>query len=317
AASDPGGTRASQFRAAGRGSGRLHAQGRGRRLAPPAGALQGRSRGVEPIDAGRPRRTTLNSTSQGIRIPHHKENVMAIELYVFPPSPRAFKVLAVANHLGLDYELRFLDLPKGAHKTPQYAALNPNVRMPTLKDGDYALWESNAIGQYLAGKKPDAGLLPRDERARLDVTRWQFWDLAHWDPTCAVFAFEYVAKPLFRGIKEPDMAAIEKSHGAVPSRRRGAQWSTQGQAIRDRRRADAGGFLARPAHELCRDGALPDRALRRDQTLVRDAARAAGVAEDARAIRPARGPCGLRATWRVRRFKSRAPPRACLFVLEA
>lgn len=136
---------------------------------------------------------------------------MAIELYVFPPSPRAFKVLAVANHLGLDYELRFLDLPKGTHKTPQYAALNPNVRMPTLKDGDYVLWESNAIGQYLAGKKPDAGLLPRDERARLDVTRWQFWDLAHWDPTCAVFAFEYVAKPLFRGIKEPDMAAIEKA----------------------------------------------------------------------------------------------------------
>ena len=135
---------------------------------------------------------------------------MSIELYVFPPSPRAFKVMAVANHLGLDYEIRFLDLPKGAHKTPQFAALNPNVRMPTLKDGDYVLWESNAIGQYLAGKKPDAGLLPRDERARLDVTRWQFWDLAHWDPACAVFAFEYVAKPLFRGIKEPDMAAIEK-----------------------------------------------------------------------------------------------------------
>ena len=133
-----------------------------------------------------------------------------MELYVFPPSPRAFKVMAVANHLGLDYEIRFLDLPKGAHKTPQFAALNPNVRMPTLKDGDYVLWESNAIGQYLAGKKPDAGLLPRDERARLDVTRWQFWDIAHWDPACTVFAFEYVAKPLFRGIKEPDMAAIEK-----------------------------------------------------------------------------------------------------------
>jgi glutathione S-transferase len=135
---------------------------------------------------------------------------MTIELYVFPPSPRAFKVLAVANHLGLDYEIRFIDLPKGAHKTPQYAALNPNVRMPTLKDGDDVVWESNAIGQYLAGKKPDAGLLPRDERARLDVTRWQFWDLAHWDPACAVFAFEYVARPLFRGIKEPDRAAIEK-----------------------------------------------------------------------------------------------------------
>ena len=135
---------------------------------------------------------------------------MTIELYVFPPSPRAFKVMAVANHLGLDTTLRMIDLRKGEQKTPQYAALNPNMRMPTLKDGDYVLWESNAIGQYLAAKKPESGLLPKDERMRLDMTRWQFWDLAHWDPACAVFAFEYVVKPLLLGINEPDMAAIAK-----------------------------------------------------------------------------------------------------------
>jgi glutathione S-transferase len=34
-----------------------------------------------------------------------------------------------------------------------------------------------AIVQYLAAKKPDAGLIPRDEAARADVTRWQFWDV--------------------------------------------------------------------------------------------------------------------------------------------
>jgi glutathione S-transferase len=135
---------------------------------------------------------------------------MTIELYVFPPSPRAFKVMAVANHLGLDWTLKMVDFRKGDHKTPQYAALNPNMKMPTLREGDYVLWESNAIGQYLALKRPEMGLFPRDERARLDVTRWQFWDLAHWDPACAVFAFEYVAKPVVLGIGEPDMAAIEK-----------------------------------------------------------------------------------------------------------
>ncbi len=135
---------------------------------------------------------------------------MTIELYVFPPSPRAFKVMAVANHLGLDWTLRMIDLRKGDQKTPQYAALNPNMRMPTLKEGDYVLWESNAIAQYLAAKRPDSGLWPKDESARRDVTRWQFWDLAHWDPACAVFAFEYVAKPLMLGVNEPDMAAIAK-----------------------------------------------------------------------------------------------------------
>lgn len=134
---------------------------------------------------------------------------MTIELYVFPPSPNAFKVMAVANHLGIDAALRLVNLPKGEQKTPGYAALNPNMRMPTMKDGDFVLWESNAIGQYLASKKPEHGLLPKDERARLDVTRWQFWDLAHWTPACAVFAFEYVAKAAL-GIGPPDMDAIAK-----------------------------------------------------------------------------------------------------------
>ncbi len=135
---------------------------------------------------------------------------MTIELYVFPPSPRSFKVMAVANHLGLDCALRMIDLRKGEQKAPQYAALNPNMRAPTLKDGDLVLWESNAINQYLALRRPESGLFPADERARLDVTRWQFWELAHWDPACAVFAFEYVAKRLVLGINEPDQAALAK-----------------------------------------------------------------------------------------------------------
>ena len=135
---------------------------------------------------------------------------MTIELYVFPPSPRAFKVMALANHLGLDCALRMIDLRKGEQKAPQYAALNPNMRMPTLKDGDLVLWESNAILQYLALRRPDSSVFPADERARLDVTRWQFWELAHWDPACAVFAFEYVAKSLLFGKSEPDQAALAK-----------------------------------------------------------------------------------------------------------
>jgi glutathione S-transferase len=135
---------------------------------------------------------------------------MAIELYVFPPSPRAFKAMAVANHLGLETNLHMVDLVKGDQKSPEYAALNPNMRMPTLKEGNYVLWESSAIAQYLAGKKPDSGLLPRDEPGRLDVTRWQFWDLAHWDPVCAIFIFENIVKPVVVKSGEPDQAAIAK-----------------------------------------------------------------------------------------------------------
>src|SRR5262249_17276483 len=91
------------------------------------------------------------------------------------------------------------------------AALNPNMRMPTLKDGDFVLWESNAITQYLASKRPATGLFPKDELARLDVARWQFWELAHWVPACGVFAFEYVGKPLVLAINDPDKAAVAKA----------------------------------------------------------------------------------------------------------
>ena len=102
------------------------------------------------------------------------------------------------------------DLTKGEQKTPQYAALNPNMRMPTLTDGDYVLWESNAMGQYLASKRPESGLIPKDERGRLDVTRWQFWDLAHWEPACLNFLREYVVKPFIFKSGEPDLDAVAR-----------------------------------------------------------------------------------------------------------
>jgi glutathione S-transferase len=136
---------------------------------------------------------------------------MTIELYAMPPSPRAFKAIAVANHLGIPFTLQRLDMLKGAHKTPEYTALNPNQMMPTLKDGDYVLWESNAIMQYLAGRKPEGGLLPGDERGRIDVTRWQFWDLAHWDPPIATLLLENFINPNFLGIAERDEPAVAKA----------------------------------------------------------------------------------------------------------
>ena len=55
-------------------------------------------------------------------------------LHVFPPSPRALRVLALANHLKLNYETKIVDLSRGDQHRPEYAALNPNQRMPTLED---------------------------------------------------------------------------------------------------------------------------------------------------------------------------------------
>src|SRR5689334_875510 len=99
-----------------------------------------------------------------------------MKLHVFPPSPRAAKVLALAHHLGVDFEMAIVDLLSGGSQTPEFKKLNPNGKMPVLEDGDFVLWESNAILQYLASKRPDSGMFPTDPRRQADVARWQFWD---------------------------------------------------------------------------------------------------------------------------------------------
>ena len=97
-----------------------------------------------------------------------------MKLYGFPPSPNTWKVRAVAHHLGIPLEFSFVDLSKGEQRKPDYLAINPSGRTPTLVDGDFILPESNAIMQYLAGEKPNS-LWPDDARARADITRWQCW----------------------------------------------------------------------------------------------------------------------------------------------
>ena len=79
-----------------------------------------------------------------------------MKLYGFSPSPNTWKVRALAAYLKTPLEFEFVDLTKGASHTPAYLAINPTGRTPTLIDGDFKLWESNAIMQYIASKTPDS-----------------------------------------------------------------------------------------------------------------------------------------------------------------
>ncbi|MFN0253822.1 MAG: glutathione S-transferase family protein [Kofleriaceae bacterium] len=132
-----------------------------------------------------------------------------MKLYFHPMSPNVRRVRLTAAVLGIKFEEHVLDMTKGAHKTPEYLALNPNGAVPTLVDGDFVLTESRAIMQYLASLKPESGLLPRDEKLRADVTRWQFWDSSHFSPVVASIAFEKLLKSMF-GMGDPDLAKIEE-----------------------------------------------------------------------------------------------------------
>jgi glutathione S-transferase len=133
-----------------------------------------------------------------------------MELYINPMSPNVRRVRLTAAVLGLQFEEKKLDFAKGEHKNPEYLALNPNGAVPTLVDGDFVLTESRAIMQYLASKKPEKGLLPRDERARADVTRWQFWDSSHFSPQIGTVVFQRIIKPMM-GMGAPDAGKVDEA----------------------------------------------------------------------------------------------------------
>lgn len=133
-----------------------------------------------------------------------------MKLYHNPLSPNVRRVLLTAAVLDLPLEEQVLDFSKGEHKSADYLGLNPNGAVPTLVDGDFVLTESRSIMQYLASKRPESGLLPLDEQSRADVTRWQFWDAAHFSPQLGTLGFELVFKAMM-GLGEPDDGKVQEA----------------------------------------------------------------------------------------------------------
>jgi glutathione S-transferase len=83
---------------------------------------------------------------------------MAIELYWGSGSPFAWRVLLMLEVKGLAYESKLLQFSKGENKAPAYLRLNPRGKVPTLKDGEFVLYESLAIMSYLDRKYPEPPL---------------------------------------------------------------------------------------------------------------------------------------------------------------
>src|SRR6201993_1771694 len=133
-----------------------------------------------------------------------------MRLYLFPPSSRALGVVALKNHLAIDCELRSIDLGRGDQLAPEYVAMNPNRKMPTLEDDGFVLWEANAILFYLASKRPERGVWPAALRGQADVLRWLAWESAHWDAeSCGMVTFETSSK-LVLGLGPPDPAFVAR-----------------------------------------------------------------------------------------------------------
>lgn len=96
-----------------------------------------------------------------------------IHLYQFPLSGHAHRVKLFLSLLRLPFEETLVDLTKGAHKRPEFLALNPFGQVPVIQDGDVTLADSNAILTYLALRYDESGRwLPRDPVGAAKVQRW-------------------------------------------------------------------------------------------------------------------------------------------------
>ena len=105
------------------------------------------------------------------------------------------KVVICANELGVAYERVDAGGKFGIVGTPEYKRLNPNSLVPTIEDGDFVLWESNAIVRYLARTYGNGGLWPKDPRMAADADRWMDWQATTLNPALGDAFMQLVRTP--------------------------------------------------------------------------------------------------------------------------
>ncbi len=108
-----------------------------------------------------------------------------IELY-FWPTPNGWKISIMLEECGIPYEAKPVNIGRGEQFTPEFLKLSPNNRIPAILDPEgpggkpIAVFESGAILQYLGRKT--GKFYPADERARIEVDEWLFWQMAGLGP---------------------------------------------------------------------------------------------------------------------------------------
>lgn len=100
-----------------------------------------------------------------------------IRVYGRKNSINVQKVVWCCAELGLPFERIDRGGEFGGTATPEYRAMNPTGRVPTIDDNGFVLWESNAIVRYLSAKYGLGTLCPQDEQARASADRWMDWQL--------------------------------------------------------------------------------------------------------------------------------------------
>lgn len=129
-----------------------------------------------------------------------------LQLFHHPGSSCSRRVALTALLLELPIEHRLIDL-HAPRSRDLLATMNPNKKIPVLVEGDFVLWESHAIMQYLCSKVTGQTLYPSAAKARANVDRWLFWIAQHLSPPIGAINFERMIKR-FLHAGDPDGTVI-------------------------------------------------------------------------------------------------------------
>ena len=133
---------------------------------------------------------------------------MVLEVYCDPCTVNSHKVLGGLDMMGTKYELKMVDYFQSAQKSDEYKKINPMCTVPSAKDGDLTIIESNAILQYAADHSGNDSFYPKDPKKRAEVNMLLLWESSNWFASCYVYLVENVVKPLLKS--EPDQSVMDK-----------------------------------------------------------------------------------------------------------
>lgn len=120
---------------------------------------------------------------------------MSIVLYNLNASPPCRAVRIVAKLIGLNLELKPLNVLRGEHLKPEYLQLNPVHTVPTIVDDGFVLWESRAIMRYLVDMyAPDHSLYPKDVKKRATIERLLDFDIGTLYQSITDYFFSYLMR---------------------------------------------------------------------------------------------------------------------------
>lgn len=138
-----------------------------------------------------------------------------LEIWGRPYSSNVIPVIWTANELGLDYTLQLAGGSFGKLDTEAYGKINPNRMIPSIRDGDFALWESLAIVRYLCDRYGAGTLSPADPQMRAIADQWMEWSASRaFMPVIYLFFATVRTQPAER---DPAKIALlnEEAHDAL------------------------------------------------------------------------------------------------------